>query len=238
MLVWLGWPNAFSTSLTVRRRKKQQTEQRPHSNESASSCTKSKINNNNNNSKHSQHAGTHKSKKFAVNSRINLLTFGSSVASRRKTCRQTCNMVALKGTRSRDGWATSGTSARSLWRWIETVSMCQQQMFGRCGCGWCWWHVGGPAAILALELKRCLWSWSHAKWKTVRRVCLCVYEYVRLNDFQLNQYSSFWLPRGLNGNGRPRPGTSWDRGWGCGWGSCCSDSAPWLDATRPRQQQQ
>jgi len=31
-----------------------------------------------------------------------------------------------------------------------------------------------------------------------------VYEYVRLNDFQLNQYSSFWLPRGLNGNGRPR----------------------------------
>lgn len=33
---------------------------------------------------------------------------------------------------------------------------------------------------------------------------LCVYEYVCLNDFQLNQYSSFWLPRGLNGSGRPR----------------------------------
>lgn len=70
---------------------KKSGQQRPHSDESASSsCTKSNGSNNNEQQQQQQRAaagmqaGTHKSKKFAVNSRINLLTFGSSVAKRKK----------------------------------------------------------------------------------------------------------------------------------------------------------
>lgn len=131
MLVRLGQPNAFSTALAATQKK--QTEQRPHSNESASSCTKSRnntnnINNiNNNNNKNNKHTGTHKSKKFAVNSRINLLTFGSSVAKRKKNMSTNLQHGGTNGDAAR-AEATSGTSARC----IETVSMCQQQMFGRC----------------------------------------------------------------------------------------------------------
>lgn len=51
----------------------------------------------------SRHAGTHKSKKFAVNSRINLLTFGSSVAKRKKNKSTKFQHVARGGARVYEG---------------------------------------------------------------------------------------------------------------------------------------